>query len=121
MIQERQLPGGPMALFVVRHQHAADRCPAQDPYLGAGLLNYLGGPNVKQHGVKIQGEAVVHGEHTFYLIAEASDEMSLRAFMQPFEAAGTVDIYPASTCARVVASGGCGSPMPLNELVPTLD
>ena len=27
-----------MALFVVRHQHAADRCPAQNPYVGAELL-----------------------------------------------------------------------------------
>ena len=50
-----------MALFVVRHQHAADRCPAQDPYMGATLLNYLSRPNVHQHGVKIQGEAVVQG------------------------------------------------------------
>ena len=47
-----------MALFVVRHQHAAERCPAQDPYLGAMLLNHLSRPNVRRHGVKIQGEAI---------------------------------------------------------------
>ena len=51
-----------MALFVVRHQHAPDRCPAQDPYMGATLLHYLSRPNVSQHGVKIQGEAVVHAD-----------------------------------------------------------
>ena len=27
-----------MALFVVRHQHAADRCRPQNPYVGAELL-----------------------------------------------------------------------------------
>lgn len=110
-----------MALFIVRHQHASDRCPAADPYAGAGLLNYLSRPNVRKHGVQIHGEAVVRGEHTMYLIVEADDEAQLRAFMQPFQSAGTLDIYAASTCARVVASGGCGAAMPASESVPAMD
>ena len=110
-----------MALFVVRHQHAAERCPAQDPYSGAMLLNHLSRPNVRRHGVQIQGEAVVHGEHTLYMIVEAADESGVREFMQPFEMAGSLDIYPASTCARVVASGGCGAALPVNDSVPALD
>jgi len=110
-----------MALFVVRHHHSAERCPAQDPFLGAALLNYLSRPNVRQHGVQIRGEAVVQGEHTVYFIVEAVDEVGLRAFMQPFQEAGSLDIYPASTCARVVASGGCASAMPESGVVPALD
>src|SRR5438309_6959676 len=110
-----------MALFIVRHQHAAERCPAQDPYIGATLLNHLSRPNVRQHGVKIQGEAVVQGEHTLYLIVEAEDERGLREFMQPFQLAGSLDVYPASTCARVVASGGCGAAMPTSEFVRAVD
>ena len=110
-----------MALFIVRHQHAADQCPAADPYVGAGLLNYLSRPNVRKLGVQIQGEAVVRGEHTMYLIVDAEDEVRVREFMQPFEAAGSVAIYPASTCARVVASGGCSAPMPVSDLVPAVD
>lgn len=109
-----------MALFVVRHQHEAGRCPAQDPYMGAALLNYLSRPNVRRQGIRIQGEAVVQGEHTLYLIVEAADEAIVRAFMQPFQMAGSVDIYPASTCARVVASGGCAAALP-SELIPTVD
>src|ERR1700686_4715935 len=101
-----------MALFVVRHQHAAESCPAQDPYMGATLLNHLSRPNIRQHGVEIHGEAVVKGEHTLYFIAEASDEDRLRECMQPFQMFGSLDIYPASTCARVVASGGCAATMP---------
>jgi DMSO/TMAO reductase YedYZ molybdopterin-dependent catalytic subunit len=110
-----------MALFVVRHQHSADKCPAQDPYLGAKLLNYLSRPSVRKHGVRIQGEAVIQNEHTFYLIVEADDEVGLRAFMEPFQMAGSVDVYPASTCARVVTSGGCGSPRPVSARVPAVD
>ncbi|MGF6756242.1 molybdopterin-dependent oxidoreductase [Paraburkholderia sp. GAS42] len=110
-----------MALFVVRHQHAAERCPAHDPYMGAMLLNHLSRPNVRRHGVEIRGEAVVQGEHTLYLIVEAEDEGHLREFMKPFQMVGSLDIYPASTCARVVASGGCGAALPVSELVPALD
>src|SRR5262245_680526 len=111
-----------MALFIVRHRHEAERCPATDPYMGATLLNYLSRPNVRQHGVTIQGEAVVQGEHTLYMIIESSDEDRVRAFMAPFAQAGTVDIFPASTCVRVVASGGCAASMPVvDEPLPALD
>lgn len=110
-----------MALFVVRHQHAAECCPAEDPQIGAALLNHLSRPNVRQHGVEIQGEAVVQGEHTLYLVVEAPDESGLREFMRPFQMAGSLEIYPASTCARVVARGGCAAMMPPSEFAPALD
>ena len=110
-----------MSLFIVRHQHPADGCPAQDPFLGASLLNHMSRPNVRKFGLQIQGEAVVQGEHTMYLIVEAADENRLREFMQPFQMAGSLDIYPASTCVRAVASGGCAAPMPASADVPTLD
>ncbi len=111
-----------MALFVVRHEHDAERCPAEDPSSGAMLLNHLSRPNVRQQGVEIRGEAVVQGEHTVYMIVESSDEDHVREFMKPFGMAGSVDVYPASTCARVVASGGCAAPMPaVDEIVPALD
>ena len=32
-----------MALFVVRHEHAPERCPATDPDMGAMLLAILSG------------------------------------------------------------------------------
>src|SRR5438105_9782612 len=98
-----------MPLFIVRHEHDAERCPATDPYMGATLLNYLSRPNVRKHGITIHGEAVVKGEHTLYMIVESEDAGRVQAFMQPFANAGTVEVYPASTCARVVASGGCAA------------
>ena len=111
-----------MALFIVRHQHAPERCPATDPYMGATLLNYLSRPNVRKYDVAIQGEAIVHGEHTLYMIVESSDEGRLREFMRPFAMAGSVDIYPASTCAGVVSSGGCAAGHPeMDRSVPAVD
>src|ERR1700732_4470880 len=110
-----------MARFVVRHVHSPEKCPAQDPYRGAMLLNHLSRSSVAEFGLKIQGEAVVKGEHTMYLIVEAGDERQLQKFLEPFESAGSVEVYPASTCSGVVAAGGCSAPTPVSKLVPALD
>ena len=111
-----------MGLFVVRHQHEPVSCPALDSDMGAMLLNYMSRPNVRAHGVTIQGEAVVQNEHTLYMIVESDSEDRVREFMQPFALAGSVDVYAASTCVRVVASGGCSAPMPtVDATVPALD
>ena len=111
-----------MGLFIVRHQHQPDSCPAGDPDLGGRLLTYLSRPSVRQQGVEVKGEAVVSGEHTLYLILEAADAATVEGFLGPFRQAGTVEVLPASTCARVVASGGCAAPAPLlDEAVPAVD
>jgi DMSO/TMAO reductase YedYZ molybdopterin-dependent catalytic subunit len=110
-----------MALFVVRHQHEAERCPAKDPTMGAMLLSHLSRPNVRRFGIEIKGEAVVQGEHTLYMIVESPDEGSINAFMEPFGLAGSVEVFPASTCAGVVAIGGCEAAVPLMEAVPAVD
>src|SRR6185503_15217450 len=62
------------------------------------------------------------GEHTMYMIVESADEARVREFMRPFAMAGTVDVYPAATCAGVVSNGGCGAAGPdLDRTVPALD
>lgn len=112
-----------MALFIVRHEHDAARCPASNPDMGAMLLNHLSRPNARQHGVEVKGEAVVQGAHSLYMILEADDEDSVRQFVAPFHEAGIVDIYPASTCARVVTSGGCAVTVPpsASDALPAMD
>jgi hypothetical protein len=47
-----------MPLFIVRHQHSPETCPARDPAMGAMLLNHPSRPCAARHGVVIQGEAV---------------------------------------------------------------
>ncbi|HZQ37825.1 MAG TPA: sulfite oxidase [Dehalococcoidia bacterium] len=110
-----------MALFVVRHQHDAARCPAQDPSAGAMLLNHLSRPNVRRHGIRIQAEAIAQEQHQLYMVVEAEEIGRVRAFMAPFEQAGTVEILPASTCVRAVASGGCAAVLPSSEDAPAVD
>ena len=96
-----------MALFVVRHQHPPQNCPAQDPRMGAMLLQHLSEPNARQHGITLHGEGVLDGQHTLYLILEAQDRGQVEAFMRPFSQAGSVDIWPASRCETVVSRQHC--------------
>src|SRR5918993_5135343 len=111
-----------MPLFVVRHQHDPNRCPAADPENGANLLNHLSRPNVRKHGVTLLAEAVVRGEHTLYMIVEAADETLVRSYMAPFALAGSLDVYAASTCAGVVSAGGCEASLPrLEAHLPALN
>jgi len=96
-----------MALFVVKHQHPAERCPARDPQMGAMLLDHLTEENARRNGVDIQGEAVIDGQHTLYVILEAENQGKVDDFMRPFSMAGSVEVMAASPCADVVARRGC--------------
>ena len=96
-----------MALFVVKHQHPAEQCPAQDPRMGAMLLRHLSAANAAKDGITIQGEAVIDGAHTLYLILDAPAAEAVQRFMTPFAQAGSVDVLPASPCEVVIGRGGC--------------
>ncbi len=96
-----------MALYFVRHQHAPDRCPAKDPAMGQMLLQHLSKGNARKYGIDLLGDAVLDGQHTLVVIAEAEDKQYLVDYMQPFAQAGSVEIVPASTCEAVVARQGC--------------
>lgn len=100
-----------MALYFVRHQHAADRCPAKNPEMGQMLLQHLDKTNARKFGVDLLGDAVLDGQHTLVLIAEAEDRQYVTDFMQPFTQAGSVEIVRASTCEAVVERQGC-DPVP---------
>ena len=96
-----------MSLFVVRHEHFAEKCPAGSPEMGTMLLKHVSPQNAQSYGVTVQGEAVLDGRHTFYLILEAADESKIQAFMTPFGQAGSVEVWPASTCEQVVERAQC--------------
>ena len=96
-----------MPLFIVRHRHSPETCPAGDEEAGAILLNTLSRSNAARHGVTIEGEALVCRDHQMFFIAEAPDEAGLRAFLAPFGDLGDVEVMQASTWAGAVASRGC--------------
>ncbi len=100
-----------MSLYFVRHQHAAETCPARNPEMGQVLVQHVSKPNARKFGVDILGDAVLDGRHTFVLIVESEDRQYVENFMQPFAMAGSVEILSASTCEAVVERQGC-DPVP---------
>ncbi len=96
-----------MSLFIVRHQHDANSCPAKDPAMGAMLLKHLSPANARKFGITIKGDGVVDGKHTLFMIVEAEEPSYVEAYMQPFKQAGPVEVWPASECETVVARQGC--------------
>ena len=96
-----------MSLFVVKHQHSAETCPAGDPQMGPMLLQHLSKPNAAEYGIEIHGEGVIDGGHRLFLILDAQDPEQVTQFMAPFAMAGSVEVLPASRCETVVARAGC--------------
>ena len=96
-----------MSLFVTRHQHPAEGCPAGDLQMGPMLLQHVSKDSAASAGISIHGEAVVQG-HTFYMILESSDIQRVQESMAPFAQAGSVEIWEGSPCGAVVARRNCG-------------
>ncbi|NQW22718.1 MAG: sulfite oxidase [SAR202 cluster bacterium] len=96
-----------MSLFVVKHRHTPESCPAKDRISGTFLLSHLSQATASQFGVKIRATAVLDGQHILELIVDASDEILVERFMAPFAKLGNVDIIPANTCETVVLRAQC--------------
>lgn len=96
-----------MSLYFVRHQHSPETCPAKNPEMGEMLLRHLSPRNALKNGLVIQGDAVLDGQHTLVLIVESDSPEKINQFMQPFAAAGSVEVIPASSCEAVVERSGC--------------
>ena len=96
-----------MALFLVKHQHPAEACPAGDARMAPMLLQHLSRENAAQHGVNIHSEAVIDGGHTLYLVVDADDSDRVQQYMAPFAMAGSVEVLAASPCEQVVARAAC--------------
>src|SRR4051812_32260283 len=86
------------------------------------LLHHLSRANSAASGLKVRSEAVLDGEHSMLLVLDADSEESVRAYLAPFAAVGTVEIQGATTCAGVLAAGGCAAPpLLLDDSVPAVD
>jgi len=96
-----------MSMFVVKHQHAAETCPAGDPQMGPMLAQYVSAANAEKFGLKLEGEAVINGGHTLYLILHAPEQGKIEEYMAPFANFGSVEVLPASSCEQVVARAAC--------------
>ncbi len=100
--------GRPITLFLTKHQHNGQTCPAGDAQMGPMLLQHLSDDNAPQAGINIRGDAVLD-DHTFYMILEAPSIEVVQQLMTPFTHVGRVEIMEDSSCGQVVARGSCGA------------
>jgi hypothetical protein len=95
-----------MSLFVVKHQHSAETCPAGHPQMGPMLAQHVSHQGAEQFGLNLHGEAVVDGAHTLFLILDGERD-KVDQFMAPFTQVGSVEVLESSRCEQVVARARC--------------
>jgi|GEM_PF-231539 len=100
-----------MPLFVARHLHRPESCPAA-PTRGSLLVAQVSAAIAARYGVAIQAEAVIDDAHEILLVVEAADKGCVERFMGVFAPWGTVAVCPASATEQAVARGGCGTGQP---------
>ena len=96
-----------IALFVAQHRHAPEDCPALS---GSGelLLSRVSAATAARHGVTIEAEAFVSGQHVLLLVMEAADRDAVERFLASLPGPGDLVILPAFTAEEAVERGGCG-------------
>jgi hypothetical protein len=105
-----------MPLFVAQHQHSASQCPAAGAS-GAWFRGHMSAATAARHGVAIQAEAVIVGQHRLILTVEAARRESVEAFMAFFARFGAIYVLEATTAEDAVARGDCAG-HPLDTTAP---
>jgi hypothetical protein len=99
-----------MPLFVAQHRHLPQDCPASAGS-GSGLLSVISATNAARHGVTIEAEALIDGQHRLILVVDAPDCETVQSFLAFLTECGDLQIVAASTAEQAVERGGC-DPVP---------
>ena len=99
-----------MPLFVARHRHPAQACPAAPGR--APRCWPTSRPLAARYGVAIQAEAVLDEAHELLLVVEAVERAQVERFMAVFARSGSVQVWPASSAEEAVARGALPAAWP---------
>jgi hypothetical protein len=95
-----------MPLFVAQHRHEPTECPASAG-TGSELLTLISAANAGRHGVTIDAEALIDGEHRLILIVQAADVQAVERFLAFLRRFGDLQIMAASTAEEAIRRRGC--------------
>lgn len=101
----------PIALFVAQHRHPPDQCPAS-PGSGPLLLDRVSAATAARHGVTIEAEALIDGEHLLLLVVQAASQEAVERFLAFLPGLGCLRVLPACNAEEAVQRGGCGPTFP---------
>ena len=96
----------PIALFVAQHRHPPDQCPAS-PGSGPLLLDRGPAATAARHGVTIEAEALIDGEHLLLLVVQAASQEAVERFLAFLPGLGCLRVLPACNAEEAVHRGGC--------------
>jgi hypothetical protein len=94
-------------LFVAQHRHSPDQCPAS-PSSGPSLLHRVSAATAARHGVTIEAEAFIDGEHLLLLVVQAPSQEAVERFLAFLPGPGCLRVLPACSAEEAVQRGGCG-------------
>ena len=80
-------------LFVIVAEHTAEDCPGGKVRPDKQFFAKVG-ESMKKSGVKLVEGYLDAAGHVFFLVVDASDNMSLSEAVEPFRYVGTVRYYP---------------------------
>ena len=105
-------------MFVAQHRHPPDQCPAS-PGSGRLLLSRVSAATAARHGVTIEAEALIDGEHLLLLVVQAASQQAVERFLAFLPGPGCLRVRPACNAEDAVQRGGCGPAFPLIPPVNT--
>src|SRR5262249_58172537 len=97
--------------FVAQHRHPAGQCPASAGH-GPLLLSRVSAAAAARHGVTIEAEALLDGEHLLLLVVQAASQQAVERFLAFLPGPGCLRILPACSAEEAVQRGGCGAAFP---------
>lgn len=97
-----------MPLFVAHHRHSPENCPTTAA-TGSHLLSRISAAAAASHGVRIEAEALLDGEHRLLLVVDAANREAVEDFLGFLLPYGELQVLPASTAEQAVQRGVCGA------------
>jgi hypothetical protein len=96
-----------IALFIARHQHAPQDCPALSGR-GELLLSRVSAAAAAGYGVTIEAEAFIADQHVLLLVVQAARPEAVGQFLSLLPCPGDLVVLPAFTAEEAIERGGCG-------------
>jgi len=97
-----------MPLFVAHQRHSPETCPATAA-TGSQLLSHISAAAAAGHGVTIEAEVLIDGDHRLLLVVDAANREAVEDFLSFLLPYGELQVLPASTAEEAVERGVCGA------------
>jgi hypothetical protein len=97
-----------MPLFVAEHHHRPETSPGCAA-MRRQLLSHISAARAAAHGVTIEAEALIDGQHRLLLVLDAANAEAVTGFLGFLHDYGELAVLPASTAEQAAQREGCAA------------